>query len=52
MKKWLIAVFVLILLAVFLSYRSKMGFRGEAIGDRTGGTAYSGAATDLDPGMP
>jgi hypothetical protein len=47
---WILVVFVLFVLL----NKSYAGFRGgsEAIGGRTGGDAYSGAAADLDPGMP
>jgi hypothetical protein len=44
------AVFIMLVLFGFLKVRA--GFRGEAISDRTGGAAYSGAAADIDPGMP
>ena len=49
----LAAVLAIFFLFLFLN-KSHAGFRGgsEAIGGRTGGTAYSGAGAELDPGMP
>ncbi len=53
MKKATLAVLALVLVLGFiLLTRQKSGFRGEAIGGRTGGDAYSGASAQLDPGMP
>ena len=48
----LVFIILLFLLGFVLLRRQQSGFRGEAIGGRTGGDAYSGAATQLDPGMP
>lgn len=48
--------FLIFIVFVFFGFlvQNRSGFRGgsEAIGGRTGGTAYSGAAAELDPGMP
>lgn len=44
-------MFVILALTYTLS-KSVAGFRGEAIGGRTGGSAYSDASPLLDPGMP
>jgi ABC-type uncharacterized transport system permease subunit len=53
MKAGIFAAFVLLVVLFFsLMNKSTSGFRGEAIGGRTGGDAYSGAGTTLDPGMP
>jgi hypothetical protein len=54
MKGAILAAVLAIFVLSFLLNTTRAGFRGgsEAIGGRTGGTAYSGATTDLDPGMP
>ncbi len=54
MKGAILAAVLAILVLSFLLNKSRVGFRGgsEAIVGRTGGTAYSGAAAELDPGMP
>ena len=53
MKDGVLAAFVLlVVLLIALMNKSTLGFRGEAIGGRTGGDAYSGAGATLDPGMP
>jgi hypothetical protein len=53
MKRVFLVFFVLLLLLAYLLIsRQQSGFRGEAIGGRTGGDAYSGAGAQLDPGMP
>lgn len=48
----LIAVFavVMILRSVFQAKSTFRGGGGEAIGGRTGGSAYSGGAAELQPG--
>lgn len=54
--KLIVCAFLIFIAFVFFGYliQAKSGFRGgsEAIGGRTGGAAYSGAAAELDPGMP
>lgn len=53
MKEGVFAIIVLlVVLFIGLINTSTVGFRGGAIGGRTGGDAYSGAGTPLDPGMP
>lgn len=45
-----LAILILVAYLFAIAEIRKDGFRGgEAIGDRTGGSAYSGAAADLDP---
>lgn len=46
------AIVLIVVLFIALMNKSTAGFRGEAIGGRTGGDAYSGAGATLDPGMP
>jgi hypothetical protein len=49
----MIAVIVLVLYILYVYTLPKAGFRGgggEAIGGRTGGSAYSGATAELEPG--
>lgn len=46
------AILLVVVLFIALMNKSTSGFRGEAIGGRTGGDAYSGAGSTLDPGMP
>lgn len=49
----MVAVIVLVLYIVYFYTLPKAGFRGggggEAIGGRTGGSAYSGATAELQP---
>lgn len=53
MKAGIFAAIVLLVVLMFaLMNKTTLGFRGEAIGGRTGGDAYSGAGATLDPGMP
>lgn len=50
----MIAVLILVLYVGYVYTSKKAGFRGggggEAVGGRTGGSAYSGATAELEPG--